>query len=95
MSDGIYQVAGSGSFGESCKIRSRATCLNLGILDHQHCHAFWTILAGDGGALLYITASTSFVRMSATAHMEKTGVIQKRHLGGGFSMYNNCVEPVL
>jgi hypothetical protein len=23
----------------------------------------------------------------------KTGVIQKRHLGGGFSMYNNCVEP--
>jgi hypothetical protein len=23
----------------------------------------------------------------------KTGVIQKRHLGGGFSMYNNCIEP--
>jgi hypothetical protein len=70
MGDGIYQVAGSGNSGESCGIRSRATCLNLGILDHQHCHAFWTILASDGGALLYITASTSFVRMSATAHME-------------------------
>jgi hypothetical protein len=71
MGDGIYQVAGSGSFGESCVIRSRATCLNLGILNHQHCHAFWTVLAGDGEALLYITASTSFVRMNSTAHMER------------------------